>query len=196
MKKIIIMIHSKMVIATLLFCAIFATTTFSQVRSDFDKDVDFTKYKMYSFAGWQKDSDQLMNDLDNNRILEAFKSEFDAREMTLVDNDADVKITLYVVLEDKTSVTAYTHYNGTMGYRGGWGYGMGGVGMASSTTSYNEEEYTVGTLVVDMYEEDGKSLLWEGILTKTIKSNPKKREKSIPKNIAQVMKGYPVKPEK
>ncbi len=190
------MIQSKMAIATLLFCAVFATTAFSQAKSDYDKDTDFSKYKTYAFAGWQKDSDQQLNDLDKRRILDAFKSEFDARDMTLVKSNPDATVTLYIVLEDKTSVTAYAHYNGAFGYGGGFGYGVAGPGMASSTTHYNEEDYTVGTLVVDMYDEEGKNLIWEGILNKTLKSNPKKREKSIPKNIGKVMKGYPVKPVK
>ena len=30
------------------------SSAFSQVKVDFDKTVDFTKYKTFSFAGWQK----------------------------------------------------------------------------------------------------------------------------------------------
>lgn len=190
------MIQSKMKIATLLFCAVFTTVAFGQGKSNYDKDIDFSKYKTYAFAGWQKDSDQQLNDLDKNRVLEAFKSELDARDMTLVKSNPDATITLYIVLEDKTSVTAYAKYTGAFGYRGGYGYGVDGAGLSSSSSNYNVEDYTVGTLVIDMYDEEGKNLLWQGILNKTLKSNPKKREKSIPKNIGKLMKDYPVKPSK
>jgi len=119
----------------------FGTIASAQVKSDYDKDADFSKYKTYSFAGWQKDSDQQLNDMDKRRIHDAFIMEFEARGMTLVENDADATVTLYIVLEDKTSVTAYASYNGAFGYRGGYGYGVSGPGMASCTTRYNEEEY-------------------------------------------------------
>lgn len=167
-------------------------SAFAQVKSDFDKNTDFTQFKTFSFEGWQKNSDSLINDFDKKRILDALKSEFEARGMTYVkEGKADVSIALYLVLNNKTSTTAYTDYMGGMGYGPGWGWGMG-PGMGSSTTTYQEDDYTEGTLVVDMYSTSDKKLLWQGILTTVVKDSPKKREKSIPKNIKKLMKKYPV----
>lgn len=181
---------------TLLLLAFVAATNlaFAQVKSDYDKKADFAKYKTYAFAGWQKDSDKQLNDFDKKRILEALKSEFDARGMSLVETGADATISIFVVLDNKTSTTAYTNYTGGMGYGmgRGWGMGYGGMGMGSATTTYSKDDYTEGTLVVDMYDEAGKSLVWQGVITKTVKEKPEKREKSIPKNIAKLMKEYPV----
>lgn len=186
----------KIVQKALLLLAFVAATNLAlaQVKSDYDKKADFTKYKTYAFAGWQKDSDKQLNDFDKKRVLEALKSEFDARGMSLVESGADATISIFIVLDNKTSTTAYTNYTGGMGYGmgRGWGMGYGGMGMGSATTTYSEDDYTEGTLVVDMYDEASKSLVWQGVITKTVKEKPKKREKSIPKNIAKLMKEYPI----
>lgn len=173
----------------------------AQVRSDYDKTVDFTKYKTYSFEGWQDNSDQLINDLDKNRILDSFGKEFEMRNLTYVEQGGDMVVTLYLVIDQKTSTTAYTNYNGGMGYGGRWGYGYGvgwgaGMGMGSSTTTYSESNYEVGTFVVSVYDGESKNLVWQGISTKTINDNPKKRQKTIPKGVKKLMKKYPVEAPK
>jgi len=181
-------------ISTLLTLCLFLTGMLqAQVKSDYDKTIDFTKYKTYSFAGWQNDSDKLINDLDKTRILDAFKAEFDARNMTLVEDNADAVVTLFLVIDNKTSTTAYTNYMGGMGMGYGYGWGMGmGAGMGTSTTTYSENDYEVGTLVVDVYDAGTKKLAWQGVLQKTINEKASKREKTIPKNAAKIMKQYPV----
>ena len=185
-------------ILKILFGAFVITFAYSavnaQVNSDYDKTIDFTRYKTYSFAGWQKNSDKLLNDLDKGRILNAFKDEFTARNMTLVKENGDAIVTLYFVIDKKTSTTAYTDFNGGMGYGmgRGWGMGVGGVGMGSATTTYNEDDYQVGTMVVDVYDGSTKKLAWQGTSQKTINENTKKREKNIPKAIKALMKKYPI----
>ena len=170
-------------------------------KVDYDKSVDFNNFKTFTFKGWEKNSDQQLNDLDKDRIQNAFGAELADRGITESSNNPAMAITLYIVTEQKTSTTAYTNYNGGMGYGGyaGWGWGGGygvGVGMGSSTTTYSQSDYEVGTLVINFYDEANKKLIWQGTLQGTVKSNPKKRDKSIPKSIAKLMSKYPVSPTK
>ena len=185
----------KLIVSTVLLTFTYGAIN-AQVNSDYDKTIDFNKYSTYSFAGWQKNSDQLLNDIDKNRILTAFKQEFTARNMTLVTANADAIVTLYFVIDNKTSTTAYTDFNGGMGYGvgmgRGWAMGVGGVGMGSATTTYSENDYQVGTMVVDVYDGATKKLAWQGTSQKTINTNTKKRAKNIPKAIKKLMKQYPV----
>ena len=168
---------------------------FGQVKSDYDKDVNFSQYKSVSFAGWAKDSDKILNDFDKKRILEAFKEEFMARGIDVKIMDGDAEVTLFVVIENKTSTTAYTDYQGGYGYGARWGWGMG-AGMGTSTTTYVEDDYMEGTLIIDMYDSKSKAMVWQGVLNTEIKEDPAKREKSTPKKISKLMKEYPVKPMK
>lgn len=179
----------------LLLALLIGTFGFAQVKSDFDKTTDFSKYKTYAFAGWENNSDKILNDFDKKRITDALQSEFSSRGMTLVgaNSIADATITLYIVINKKTSTTAYTDFNGTMGYRGRWGWGMG-PGMATATTNYYENDYNEGTFVVDLYDTSQKKLIWQGVITSVIQEKPEKREKTIPKKVGKLMKSYPVKP--
>jgi hypothetical protein len=182
-----------------LFAVLICTSIEAQVKSDYDRDTDFSQIKTYSFAGWEKDSDEILNDFDKERITKALRNEFTSRGLSYVESDSDVEITLYVVINKKTSTTAYTTYTGGMGYYGGrrgWGRGYGGVGMSTASTNYNESDYLEGTFVVNMFDENSKNLLWEGIITTVVKEKLEKREKSIPKKIKKLMKAYPVKPTK
>lgn len=181
------------ILLQLSICLIVPFTIFGQVRSDYDKETDFTKYNTCSFRGWEKDSDQQMNEFDKERLTNAFKHELEIRGFTIDDNNPDVGITLFVVVDERTSKTAYTNYNGGFGYGRSWGWGPG---MGTSTTTYSERDYKVGTVVIDFYDEETKSLVFQGTLQTEVADKAKKREKSIPKNVAKLMKKYPVKPVK
>ncbi len=177
----------------LLLSIFLAADVSAQVKSDYDKNTDFSKFKTYTFAGWQQDSDKQLNDFDKKRILDALQSEFEKRGMTLVKEGGDATITLYLVLNEKTSTTAYTDYTGGYGYGPRWGWGMGpGGGMGSSTTTYSQSDYLEGTMVIDIYDSNGRKMIWQGVLTSIVNDNPQKREKTIPKKIAKLMRKYPV----
>ncbi len=170
------------------------------VTSDRDDTVDFTKYKTFSYYGWAKESDKLINDLTKTRIEEAFAEEFKKRGFTFVEEGADAIVSLHIVVDEKTSVTAYTDHYGGM-YRPGWGYGYGygygyNMGMGSSTTTYHEENYKTGTIICDVLDATEKNLVWQGLAAAVIDDNPRKREYRIKEAVTKMMKQYPVKPGK
>lgn len=163
-----------------------------EVTSDYDKSVDFTKYKTYSYLGWSKNSDELMNDFDKRRIESAFAYEFEIRGLKHVLLGGDIEVSLFLVTDQKTAVTAYTDYYGT--YYGGYRYGgyPGGWGMGMSSTTYHESDYEVGTLVCDVFDGKEKRLVWQSVGTKTIEQSSSERDVTIPKAIAKMMSLYPV----
>lgn len=166
-----------------------------QFTSDKDGSADFTQLKTLSYYGWQEDSDKILNRFERERIEKAFADEFGKRGMTLVERDGDVIVSLYIVVDQKTGVTAYSdHYGGggPYGY-GGYGYGVGwGWGMGYSTTSYHEYDYMVGTLVCDVFDSKTKKLIWQGVVAGELDENPKTRERNIPRVVNELMKRYPV----
>lgn len=185
----------------LVLCLIMGASVKAQITYDFDKDADFTQYKTYSFGGWQDNSGKIINDIDKKRILSSFKSELLQRDLDYKLAEADLVITLFFVVDEKTSTTAYTDYmGGGMGY--GYGYGGGryggyyrpawGWGGGYSTTSYSENDYKVGTFVVDIYDAKTKKLVWQGVSQKTINEKSSKRARTIPKNVGKLMKKYPI----
>jgi len=171
-----------------------------KVTSDFDKEADFTKYKTYEYYGWTEESDKILNRFQKERIEKAFATEFAKRGLKYAEGNGDMVVSLYIVVDKKTSTTAYTNHYGTGGYGyggGGWyggyggGYGMG-MGMGSSTTTYSENDYLEGTLVVDVFDKAAKKMIWQSVGQKTIEENPKKAESNTPKVAAAIMKPFPI----
>lgn len=177
--------------AFIALMVILASCSSIKVVTDVDKTVDFTQYKTYSFLGWQNDSDQILNDFDKKRLRDAFISEFEARGMKPVEENGDMDVSLFIVVDQKTSTTAYTDYYGHGGsgrynrYGGGWGSGH-------SSTTYTESDYLVGTLVLDVFDGTSEDQVWQGIATATITENPEKRDKTIPAKVSALMKKFPV----
>jgi hypothetical protein len=179
------------------FILLMAGCSTVQVSSDYDRSVDFTQYKTYSYYGWAHNSDKLLNQMDKDRIEKAFASEFNRRGLTYVKDGGDLVVALYIVTEDKQQTTATTTSFGGGPYYGGYYYGYGpgwGWGGGMSSTSINTYNYTVGTLICDVFDAKEKKLIWEGIGQKTIDENPANREESIPKAVAAIMAQYPVPP--
>ena len=169
-----------------------------KVYSDVDSTVDFSKYKTLEYYGWAEESDKILTTLDKDRIENAFGTEFEKRGFKVVESGGDMIVTLFIVVEQKTTTTATTSHmgGGYGGYYGGYyGYGPGyGWGGGHSTTSIQEYDYNVGTLVCDVFDKKDEKLIWEGIGTGEINENPKNRDKNIPKTVQAIMSKFPVPP--
>ena len=165
-----------------------------KVVSDLDPTVDFTKYTKLEYYGWAENSDKILNRFDKERIENAFGEEFRKRGVEVVESGGDIVVSLYIITEQKTAKSATTNHMG--GYGGYYGYGPGyRWGGGHSTTTYHEYDYTVGTLVVSVFDAEKKELVWEAVGEGTIDENPQAREKSTPRAVAQIMSKYPVAPK-
>ena len=176
---------------------VLSSCTSIKVSTDYDKSVDFSEYKTFEYYGWAEQSDKILNDLDERRIESAFAKEFKSRNIKLVESDGDLIVTLYIVTEEKTQTTAHTTSMG--GYGGYYGYGPRygwGPSMGYSSTTYNNYDYTVGTLIIDVYDAKNERLIWESIGVKTVDADPSTRDESIAKSVAAIMKPYPIAPIK
>ena len=178
---------------TMMFLASCSTIS---VTTDYDKTVDFTKYKTFEYYGWSDESDKILNDFDKKRIEEAFGEEFAKRGLEYVESGGDLVVTLFIVVEKKTEQRATTTGSSGMygGYYGGYyGYGPGwGWGPSYSTTTVTQYDDNVGTLVVDVFDKAKEQLIWESIGQGTVDDSPQTRDTKVPKSVAKIMKEYPV----
>ena len=65
------------------------------------------------------------------------------------------------------------------------------MGTASTMVS----EYTVGTLVVDMFDAKSKNLVFRGTAEDELSDNPEKNKKKLEKASAKIFKNFPPKPK-
>ena len=182
--------------ALIAIVAVFAAACSStKITSDYDKTVDFTQYKTAEYYGWEENSNKILTRFDQERIEKAFGEEFQKRNIKFVEQGkGDIVVSLYIVTEQKQQTTATTTGVGG-GYGGYYGYGPGyGWGGGMSTTTYNTYDYTVGTLLISVYDAKEKKLVWQTRADGEVEENPEAREKSIPYMAAKMMAKYPVKP--
>jgi hypothetical protein len=156
------------------------------VKTDYDKEADFTPIKTFAVklgTGWG-------NEISEKRVVDAVTKAIAAKGWTPVAEDqADALVVVHGASSEKQ--TLHTFYDGWGGY--GW-YGWGGMSMGSSTTT--TYTYTVGTIVVDVFDAKSKALLWRGHAEDEIKNSVEKREKQLNKALTKLFQAFPPKPAK
>jgi hypothetical protein len=184
----------KLAFLILLFLVFGAGTTMAQdVRYDFDKSKDFSKYKTYKWISI-KGADQV-DELTARQLTAAIDAELLKKGLTMTDSDSS---DLYIGFQTAIGTEKqFTSFNSGWGYGPGWGagwYGYGG-GMTSSTTYGSTSTIYTGQLDLSIYDSSEKQLVWRGAATKTLdpKAKPGKKEKNISKAVAKLLKNYPPK---
>jgi hypothetical protein len=161
------------------------------VRYNFDKTADFTKYKTYK---WVEIGTSDKDPLIEPQIRAAIEAEITKKGLTKTESDtANLYIGYQAAITTEKQINSYsTDY----GYGAGWGGryyrgGYGGSTMSSSTTS----TLYIGTLQIDLYDPSVKKTVFRTIGTKTIdsKAKPDKQAKNLAKAVAKMLKDYPPK---
>ncbi len=180
-----------MKITKLLFLPIITLLMIScssiRVATDYDTKADFNQYKTFAFykTGIDKAS---ISDLDKKRIMRAVESELLAKGMTK-SSTPDVLVSLFTKSRERVNIT-----DNNWGYGYGWGWNPW---MWNGANRLNVNQYTEGTLFIDILDAKKKELVWQGIGTGALKmSNVEKREARIKEFVGEIMSKYPPGSEK
>jgi hypothetical protein len=169
----------------------FAGKAFSQdVRYNFDKDSDFSKFKTYKWVVL-KGATQA-NDLVDKQIKEAIDAQLATKGLTKVEgDDANLLIGYQTAVGTEKQ---FTSYDSGWGYGPGW-YGRGWYGGGGGMTTGQTSTIYNGQLAVDMYSPAGHDLVWRGVVSKTLDpdAKPDKRQKNLTKALTKLFKNYPPK---
>lgn len=160
------------------------------IRYDFDKEKDFSKYKTYKWVAIK--GAQMPDELTQKALTSAIDSQLAAKGLTKTDSDnADLYVGYQTALGQEKE---FTSYNTGWGYGPGWGGGWYGYGGMASTTTYGSTSTVyVGQLDLSMYDPVAKQLVWRGTASKTLdpKAKPEKKQKNINKAVEKLLKKYP-----
>jgi len=154
------------------------------VKSDYDKATDFAKYKTFSF----KKGTDAPTPFAQERIQAAITSQLQERGIAPAETpDLYVYTHTRLSTEQRVDVTSYG-YGGYPGW-GGWGGGFG-------SSSVMVTDVPMGTVMVDLVDAKTDKLVWRGLASDTLSSNPtpEKSEKRINKAMAKLFNKFPVPP--
>ena len=165
------------------------------IRYDFDKDKDFSKYKTYKWVAIK--GAEMPDEWTQRGLTSAIDSQLAAKGLTKTDSDnADLYVGYQTALGQEKE---FTSYNTGWGYGPGWGGGWYGYGGMASTTTYGSTSTVyVGQLDLSMYDPVAKQLVWRGTASKTLdpKAKPEKKQKNINKAVEKLLKKYPPQAKK
>ena len=166
-------VYSSMTIAILA-----SASLTGQVKTDYDRNADFSRYKTYSW-GNAHTQDPLWAD----RIKGAVDSALAAKGWKQVESGGDISIMAMEMTNEHRALSTYYDNFG-----GGWRWRLGG-GFGTTTTT--EETYTVGTLVIDLFDTNTKMLVWRGSASDTLSAKSDNNIKNLDKDVKKMFDHFP-----
>ncbi|HEY4370122.1 MAG TPA: DUF4136 domain-containing protein [Steroidobacteraceae bacterium] len=160
------------------------------IRSNVDPAVNFSQYRSFGFLDEATGHKATYDSFANQYIKSAVVREMQARGLQQAEAP-DLLVNVHVQTKDKVRVseTPGTYAGGYYGYRGGM-YGWG-AGVSSTTV----DQYTEGTLNVDVIDRATSKLVWEGIAVGRISSKARDNpQPAIDVVVKQVFERYPAQP--
>ena len=152
------------------------------INSDYDKTVDFSKYKTYAFYRTGIDKVEI-SDLDKKRILRSIDDEM-TRKGFLKSETPDLLVNILTKEREQVNVN---QFNAGFGY--GWGFGWNpmfwGGGMNNVST------FAEGTLIIDLIDASKKELIWQGEGVGHLTQNTDRKDENINGFVTRILSQYP-----
>jgi hypothetical protein len=164
---------------TLLLAACSGIST----STDYDPAANFSSYGTYA---WTSSEGTSTDDLTSTRIKSAVDATLATKGLSKVDSGGDLAVGYQVTTADRT-----TYNTVSTGWGGGYRYGWGGGGMGMTTTT--EQNYTEGTIILAMFDQGTKNLVWKGSASGTVDpgKSPQERAETIQSALDKMLKDFP-----
>jgi uncharacterized protein DUF4136 len=147
-----------------------------EIKTDYDHTTDFSKYKTFTWIKQPKTENPLMQ----QRIIDAVNTQLEEKGLRLVSGDADLGVSANAATKEQQTLNSF--YDGFYGW--GWHRYWGPVTV---------ETYTVGTLVVDLFDTQTKQVKWWAAASDTVSDNPEKNAKKLSEAVEKMFKHFPPK---
>ena len=176
--------HQMLWVGGVALVASLAACSSLKVQTDADPQADLSSYRRFAFvrpgANQQTGSTQ-MDDLMRRRTEAAITGELQKKGLQLDSTgaEADVLIAFFSGRQEKLDVVNHGY---TYGRWGGY-YGGGG-------TTVNQ--YTEGSLTVDLIDAKRKELIWRGTATDAV-ADRDAAAKKIPQAVAKMFEKFPAR---
>ncbi|WP_157994413.1 DUF4136 domain-containing protein [Peristeroidobacter agariperforans] len=176
------MVRCGLTIAVALVAACASKPT---IRSNVDPSADFSKFKTYGFFDEVTGRAPAYDSFATRYIKTAIDNEMQKRGLQK-SKEPQLLVNMHVQTKDKVKVTESP--SGYYGYR----YGMYGWGAGVSTSVDN---YTEGTLNVDVIDSATSRLVWEGVAVGRIHEKARDDpQPAIDEVVRQVFEKFPTQP--
>jgi len=175
-----------MVLAATLVLGACASTP--NTYSNVDSNADFSQYKTFGFFDHLATDRSDYESAESRYLKAAATREMNRRGLAYSVNP-DLKVNFYINTKEKIRASQTPYAGGYYGYRDPYYYGaMGGY-------ETRIDQYTEGTLNIDVVDVRTRKLVWEGAIvgrvTKEVRNN---LEAVINQAVQEIFKPFPIPP--
>jgi hypothetical protein len=160
-----------------------------KTSTDYDRNVSFSNYHSFSMMKGNSSGNPLMDQRARADVV----STLNAKGWTEAPA-GEAQATVVVHAATKTKHTYQTLYDG-WGGGGGWGRwggyrrGFGG-GFGGGATTF-EQDYKVGTLVVDIFDAKTKQAIWHGFASDALSDNASSNAQATQQAVDKMFGNFP-----
>jgi hypothetical protein len=161
-----------------------------QVKSDYDHTANFASYRTFGYFEPLGTDKSGYSTLVTQTMKSAVRQELESRGYTYTESNPDLLVNFNGKLEKQTSVTQFPSMVGAYGYygyRGGYYGPWGGYGYETYV-----DQYTEGTVNVDIIDAQRKQLVWEGVAVgRVTKEHEANRDAALRATVTEIFSHYP-----
>lgn len=153
-----------------------------------DPTADFSSYKTYGFLEELATDKENYESLESNFLKVAVAQQMDLRGMTY-SQDPDVLVNFYIHTKEKVRSRSVPTTGAYYGFRDPFYDTWGGYGGYETRI----DQYTEGTLNIDVVDAKSKKLVWEGAVAgRVTEKDVRNLEQTIDEAVAVIFESYPV----
>lgn len=162
-----------------------------EVSQDFSPSMDFSRLQTFD---WMPEpprtrDTRVDNDLVDRRFKIALEEVLETKDFRKVDSGrADFRVGYHLTLDQEVDYQTLNTYWG-----GGWRYG-GLYGPTVGTTTVQARAYTVGTLIIDVFDVESQELVWRGSGEGRVSDDdmsPEERQRRVTEAVSRVLDQFP-----
>ena len=185
--KVVAKMFTPMVLLMLFTACATKPNTFTNA----DPGTDFSQYQTYGYLETLSTDKAQYQSLVSNFLMVAVAQEFDKRGLTYDPENPQLRVNFYIDTEEKIkSRSVPTMGGGFHDYRDPFYDPWMGYGGGYETRI---DQYTEGTLTIDVVDAASKKLVWEGtVFGRLTKKDVKNLEKTVDEAVAAAMQGFPI----
>ena len=152
------------------------------VTNDYDHTANFSQFHTFKIVKLEQQY-QALSQFNQTRVINAVNAQMIAKGFTASETP-DLLVNITSILKNQKEIVANSY-----GYGGGYRpYAWGGGNMS---TTVNVQNYTAGSLIIEVANASTQKLLWEGIGNQDIDAPSNNPEKAINAAVTKIMASFP-----
>jgi len=165
---------TKLALCIMILCSTILIASGQTVSVNYNHSQSFSQFHTYAWGS--NNANQVKNSILAQVAVQNIDAALQAKGLQKVSESEkpDLLVTANGGMKEQTSYSA-------MGMRG-WGGG---------TATITQQQNVIGTLIVDLYDAKGQTLLWRGIAQNTLDNNGNKNQQQVQKAVTKMFKQWP-----